>query len=214
MSEPRGDHEAPMDADESMPEAGGPWHNVPRPTTEELLAPSAQVADPPSIPLVVKIVGILIVLVLLLLSVWLGLSLGRSGSVEPSPTASVDESLWALEPPVQVGSLVRGDVTTKPAESTGGREIITSTYTDGTDKVILLLSRPEDDLTSYLTYAGVSNAAPVEGSRGISCGISDDNKLPFCARVVDDTAIAVASLSEQDIPTLISLLGAFYEELQ
>ncbi len=214
MGEPQEDHEAPMDASASMTDDEGQWRNVPRPTTEELLTPSAQVVDPPSIPRGVKIVGLLIVLVLLLLSLWLGLSLGRAGSNEPASTPSIDETLWDLEAPTQMGPLVRGEVNTTPRASNGDRDILTTTYTDGTDKVILVLSRPEDDLTTYLEDAGVPEPESVVGSDGIRCGTSSDNEIPVCARVVDDTAIAVAGLSEQDFPTLASLVDAFYEELQ
>lgn len=199
-----------------MPEAEASWHNVPRPTTEELVTPSAaQVADPPGIPKVVKIVGLLIVILLLLLSVWLGLSLGRSGAGGPAttPSPSVDDTLWALEPPITVGNFVSGDVTITPGTN-GDRDIARANYTDGTDKLILLLSRPEDDLATYLENANVTDVQPGQISDGISCGISDDNKLPFCARVVDDTAIAVAGLSEQDFAELTDLVDSFYGELQ
>ena len=214
MSEPREDQEVPMDADASMPEAEGPWRNVPRPTTEELLTPSTQVVDPPSIPRGVKIVGLLIVFVLLLLSVWLGLSLSTSGSGVPAPTPSVDETLWDLEPPTTVGDFVKGDVTDTPGAADGERDIVRANYTDGTDKLILLLSRPEDDLSIYLKDAGVPDAEPMEGSDGIRCGISRDNAVPVCARIVDNTAIAVAGLSDQDFTDLTSLVDSFYEELQ
>lgn len=201
-----------MDAEASVEDAEGQWRNVPRPTTEELLTPSTQVVDTPSIPRAVKIIGIIIVIALLLLSVWLGLSLGRSGP-SPDPTPTVDESLWDLDPPVQVGPLVRGDVNATPKALEGDRDILTAPYTDGTDKAILLLSRPEDDLTSYLENAGVPDAEPMADSDGISCGIAD-NQIPVCARVVDDTAIGVAGLTEQDFSTLSSLVDSFYEELQ
>lgn len=211
MSEPRENHGAPLDAEDSTPEAEGSWRNVPRPSTEELLTPSTQVVDAPSIPLLVKIVGILLVIVLLGLSVWLGLSLGTSGESDPAPTPSVDESLWEMEAPTQLGSLVRGEVTSR---TQGDRDLETATYSDGTDKVVLSLSRPESDLTSYLKGANVSKAEPVEGTKGISCGVSKDTDFRFCARIVDDTGIGVLGVSEQDIPTLTALVDDFYEEMQ
>lgn len=205
-----------MDAEAAMADAEGQWRNVPRPTTEELLAPSTQVVDTPSIPRAVKIIGIMIVLVLLLLSVWLGLSLGRSGtnSPDPTPTPTVDEALCHLEAPTQVGRLVRGDVKSTPKASDDDRDILTTTYTDGTDKIVLVLSCPEKKLSSYLENAGVPNAEPVEGSDGISCGILSDDDIPVCARIFDDTAIAVAGLSEQGFPSLTSLVKSFHEEMQ
>ena len=213
MSEPPEDLETPVDAEATMVDAEGQWRNVPRPTTEELLTPSAQVVDTPSIPRAVKIIGIIIILVLLLLSVWLGLSLGKSASNTPEPTPTVEEPLWELEPPIQVGQLVRGDVKTTPKASEGDRDIVTTPYTDGVDKVILLLSRPEEDLGGYLEDAGVPISEPVEDSDGVKCGYSEDN-IPVCARVVDDTAVGVAGLTEQDFDTLTSLVDSFYEEMQ
>lgn len=203
-----------MDAEASVPEGGGSWRNVPRPTTEELLAPSSQMVNPPSIPRWVKIVGLLIVVALLLLSVWLGLSLGRAGSGVPEPTPTLDEALWTLDPPTTVEDFVRGEVTTTPGEDDGERDIVRANYTDGTETLILLLSRPEDDLGIYLSDAGVPDTEAVEGSDGIRCGISRDNEVPVCARIVDDTAIAVAGLSEQDFADLSPLLDAFYEEMR
>ncbi len=214
MSDPGEDQERPTDVEASGAEADGPWRNVPRPTTEELVSPSTQTVDTPSIPRGVKIVGLLIVIVLLLLSVWLGLSLGRSGAEAPTPTPSVDKALWDLEAPTQVGSLVRGDVNTTPGTTTGDRDILTATYTDGTDTVVLLLSRPENDLNTYLEDVNVTDPEPVQGADDISCGNSADNAVPFCARIVDDTAIAVAGLSEQDYAALTSLVDSFYEELR
>ncbi len=217
MGEPREDHESPVDSEASVPGADGQWLNVPRPTTEELLAPSAQVADPPRIPTLVKVVGLLVVVLLLAMSVVLGFSLGRSDPSESTPTPSVDESLWPLEAPTTVGSFVRGDVTSTPAKTSGDRDIVTANYTDGTDKMILSLSRPEDDLVSYLENAGVKDAEPIEGTKGISCGIfviSTDKSARVCARVVDDTAIAVAGLSDQDSDELTSLVDSFYSALQ
>lgn len=212
MSEPPEGQDAPRDARDPTTGSEGQWRNVPRPTTEELLTPSAQVVDPPRIPGAVKVIGIIIVLVLLLLSIWLGLSLGQAENVSPSPTPSVEKVTCDLEAPTQVGSLVRGDVkTTSPDE----RDTVTTTYSDGTDKVVLLLSCPETDLTTYLDDAAIINAAPVEDSNGISCGVTESDKdIKVCARIVDDTAISVAGLTEQDRPTLTSLVDAFYEEMR
>ncbi len=217
MSEPQDEHQVTGDSEDSSVAAEDMWRNVPRPTTEELLTPSTQGADPPSIPRGVKVIGIVIVLALLFLSVWLGLSLGRSGSPAPEPSPTVEEELWELEPPVTMDEFVRGDVTSTPRDGDNDRDIARADYTDGTDRLILLLSRPETDLATYLEGAQVSGVEPVEGSGGISCGtstISAENSIPFCARVVDDTAIAVAGLSEQDTSTLTSLVDSFYEELQ
>ncbi len=217
MSEPREDQEGPTGTDASPLETEGPWRNVPRPTTEELVTPSTQVVDPPAIPRGVKVIGVVIVVVLLVLSVWLGLSLGRSGPPAPPPSPTVEEPLWELEPPTTVGDFVRGDVTSTPQGNTSDRDIVRADYTDGTDSLILLLSRPEDDFATYFEGAGVSEVEPVEDADNTRCGISTistDSDIPFCARIVDETAIAVAGLSEQSPAELTSLVDSFYEQLQ
>lgn len=211
MGEQHEGQEQPVD-DAATTEADGRWRNVPRPTTEELLAPSAQVMDAPSIPALVKVVGILVIVVLLVLSVLLGLSLGNAGG-GPSPSPSV-EPLWPLEAPTVVKDFVRGEVVDKPGATPDDRGTVTAHYADGKRKIVLLLSRPETNLDEYLMDAGMEGAQEMEGSPGTRCGTQEDTSLPVCARIVDETAISIAGLSEQDFPTLTQLVDDFYQELQ
>lgn len=210
MGEPDENNDGPVDAEPEELGSAGPWHNVPRESTDELVMPSAQVADPPRMPLAVKIGGLVLVGVLLLLAAWLGLTLGGSSNA-PSPTPTVDESLWPLEPPKTLGNLVQGVASASPAATPGDRDIVRADYSDGAAKVVLLLSRPEGDLASYLKDAGVENVQPIGDA---SCGISVDNTIPVCARVIDDTAIAVAGLTEQNFEQIASLVDSFYRALR
>ncbi|MEO7588881.1 MAG: hypothetical protein ABIS84_12735 [Arachnia sp.] len=194
--------------------SAGPWRNVPRPTTEELVTPTVPgTADAPRMPLAVKVIGLALVAVLLLLAAWLGLTLGGSGKTAPTPTptVSIDSGLWVLDPPTTLGNLVQGETTTTPLGTNSDRDIVRSDYSDGTNKVVLLLSRPEDDITRYLDDAKIKDAEPIGDSM---CGTSQDNNVPVCARVVDDTAVTVAGLTNQDFADLAKLVDSFYSAMQ
>lgn len=210
MSDSRDIRDQPVDPGPEELGDAGPWRNVPKPTIEELTAPSAEVIDAPQMPTAVKVVGIVLVVVLLALAAWLGLTLGGSGEPAPSPTPSIDETLWAMETPTTLGGYVRGDVTSTPAGAKSERDIVTASYADGNDRIVLLLSRPEDDLADYLENVGVEESEPVGDA---TCGTTVDN-VRLCARVVDETAIAVGGLDEQDFEQLAGLVDTFYAALR
>ncbi len=211
MSRPDENRDEPVIPEPEELGDAGPWRNVPKPTMEELTTPSVEVVDAPQMPLVVKVVGIALVVGLLALAAWLGLSLGSSSTPGPSPTPSIDETLWVMESPTTLGNYVRGDVTSTPAGTKGDRDIVTAKYADGDDRIVLLLSRPEKELATYLENAGVENTEPHGDAQ---CGISVDNEVPVCARVVDDTAIAVGGLSDQEFEQLAGLVDKFYAKLR
>ena len=211
MSDPDDNRDEPVTPEPEELGETGPWRNVPQPSMEELTTPSVEVVDAPQMPLVVKVVGIALVVLLLVLAAWLGLSLGGSGEPAASPTPSIDETLWVMESPTTLGNYVRGDVTSTPAGTQGDRDIVRANYADGTNSIVLLLSRPEDDLATYLENAGVDTTEPVGDA---TCGISVDNDVQVCARIVDDTAIAVAGLNDQDFEQLAELIDQFYAALR
>ncbi|RMB61494.1 hypothetical protein [Tessaracoccus antarcticus] len=213
MSDPREPHDEPVDPGPEELGSAGPWRNVPRPTPEELVTPTEPgTLEAPRMPTAVKVGGIALVAVLLLLAAWLGLTLGGSGEPEPSPTPTVEETPWELAPPVTIGNLVQGETTTTPRGTQGDRDIVRSDYSDGTNKVVLLLSRPEDDLASYLKDTGIEKTEPVGDT---TCGFSvDNNNIPVCARLVDNTAITVAGLTDQKFPELATLVNSFYSAMQ
>ncbi len=214
MSEPSENLDVPVNPEPAELGEAGPWRNVPQPTIEELTTPSVEVIDAPRMPLVVKIIGIALVVALLGLSAWLGLALGSSGKATPSPTPSIDSSLWVMESPTTLGNYVRGDVTSTPAGPKADRDIVTAQYADGNDKIVLLLSRPEDDLATYLEELTVEPVETDESFGEASCGVSVVTELPFCVRVVDDTAIAVGGLNDQGFEQLAPLVDKFYAALR
>lgn len=210
MSDPKDIRDEPVDREPDELGDAGPWRNVPKPTMEELTAPSAEVIDAPQMPMVVKVVGIALVVVLLVLAAWLGLSLGGASDPAPSPTPSIDETLWPMESPNTLGRYVRGEVTSTPMGTKSDRDIVTANYADGNDRIVLLLSRPEDDLATYLENIGVEESEQVGEA---TCGVTVDN-VRLCARVVDETAIAVGGLDEQDFEQLAGLVDTFYAALR
>lgn len=197
------------------PEPGGAWRKVTKaPAAVDDTAPIADAGLPPApppMPTWVKWTGILAVAVLLLLALWLGLSLGgTTPSESPSPSPSPTVEAWPLEAPQVVGEMVRGDVSESEDPAIPGRIIISAEYSDGTNKIALSLARPENDLRSYLSDAGITGVSEVGSS---SCGTYTDLAAPVCVRIVDETAITVVGLSEQTPTVLAAQVDTFYETL-
>lgn len=197
------------------PEPSGSWRKVAKaPAAVDDTAPVADAGlpdAPPPMPTWVKWTGIGAVAVLLLLALWLGLSLGGA---EPEETASATptntEASWPVEAPQVVGDLVRGDTNRSEDPAIPGRVIATADYSDGEQRVALVLSRPEENLRSYLADAGISSVSEVGAS---SCGTSSDTDATVCVRIVDATAIMVVGLSEQSPEELASVVEDFHEVL-
>lgn len=108
----------------------------------------------------VKIVGPIGIVVLLVLAGLIGGSIAKSGNKtdqEPSATAT-----WSLEPPQVVGDLVRGDSTSTPDPGDPEKEMIRTNYSNGEDKVVLVLVRPQEELSSFLADAGVTTEEAVQ----------------------------------------------------
>lgn len=175
--------------------------------------------EKPPVPAGVKIGGFVLGIGLIGLAAWVGITLGE----EPETPAP----LWALEAPSQVGNYIVGGTIESPVPTDEGRSIVRATYADGASQVVLLMSRPETDLTEYLTNAGVENAAAVdipeetESTEGAEpaespdmCGTSVDTGLNVCARMVDETGILMVGLTSQSIETLAPLLNDFVDVLR
>jgi len=158
----------------------------------------------PPLPFGVKVGGALLGVGLIAVAAWAGIALG-GGPREPEP-------LWPLEAPQQVGDYIVGGVTESPVPSDEGRSILRADYADGTSRVVLLMSRPETDLTEYLTNAGIEDTA--EAGEVAVCGTSVDTGLTVCARMVDETGILMVGLTEQDAATLAPLLNDFVNALR
>ncbi|TRY16952.1 hypothetical protein FOJ82_13895 [Tessaracoccus rhinocerotis] len=200
---------------EGTPEPSGSWRKVtkaPAAVSDTAPVEDAGLPDaPPPIPTWVKWTGLGAVAILLLLALWLGLSLGGTPpSVSESPSPTVSEAGWPVEAPQVVGDLVRGEDNRSEDPAIPERVIATADYSDGTNRVALVLSRPEDDLRTYLADAGISGVSEVGSS---SCGTSSDTDSPVCVRIVDRTAIMVVGLTEQSIEQLAATVEEFREVL-
>lgn len=206
------DFEAPREVSttpEGSREPSGTWRKVvraPAAATDTAPIQDAGIPDPPPpIPRLVKIVGLAAVGVLMVLSAWLGLSLGSVGPT-PSPTPETPApELWPLDPPVVVGEMVRGDVVTDVPVGTT-RTVVRADYSDGTDRVVLVLTRPQSDVAAHLEDAGVTGAQPNGTS---TCGRSVDSGDPVCAVVVDETAVMLLSFGGHSTGQLADLVEEY-----
>ncbi|RRD04713.1 hypothetical protein EII34_09230 [Arachnia propionica] len=185
------------------PSSPGRWHAVGRDDDD---------AKPP-LPVWVKSTAIGVLVVIVVVAGWLVFNL--ASPTPPSPSTSPSDSAtssgpWELRLVKQVGEYVAGDPIVGDGSVTGDAELLSADYSDGTSKFRLQLYRPETDMTAYLKTAGV--VEPVEVGNAM-CGTLEGNGLPMCVRVVDDTAIAVAGLSEQTPEALSALVDEFYARL-
>ena len=128
-----------------------------------------------------------------------GLS-GREPEPEPSPTLSMD-------PPVQVGDFVRGEVTESTGPAPQNQRIVRADYSDGADKVIFVMTWPEDELTAYVADAGVEGTSEVQP--GTLCGTSIDTSFWACGRIKDETGLLLLAVTDQEEPAIRALLREF-----
>lgn len=203
----------PQDGPEVAP---GIWRKVEKdptpPATEPKQAPAAPAPAPDAhhrrpLPRPVIAVGILVTVLLVVVAGWIGSSLagpGTDDTVSPTPGS------WPLDPPKLVGDLVRGEVTETSDPADASHTIVRTDYTDGTTKVVLILSRPEADVGAFLTDAGVSNTSDVGSTK---CGTSTDTNSPVCAMVTDDTGLMLVGLTGQEPATLAKILLDFHDAL-
>lgn len=175
-------------------------------------SPVAKASDdasaPPPMPIAVKIIGAVIVVLLLAGASWLGLSLGApepTPSPSPSPTETIRE--WPLTAPTVHEDWVQGETSTmEPVEGTE-RTVVTSAYSNGAERIVLVLSRPETDITGYFADANIGERQEVGDS---SCGLSQDTGLPLCVQILDETALLVAGTDGQSYQELDGLVEEFY----
>lgn len=189
------------------------WRKVPKAPPSvidtEPVEHAGEAASPPPIPQAVKVGGAVATVVLLLLGALLGMTLGAPPPAAPaSPTPTVKD--WALEAPATVGTWVRGDQQSLPPVKEGGPTVVRADYANGTDKLSLLMSRPETDIAAYLGDAGVDSTHTIGSS---TCGVSVDTNKPVCVRIVNSTAVMLVGLTEQSQSTLASLVGDFTDAL-
>lgn len=182
---------------------GGQWS----PVDKKDRIPAQSVAPP--IPRAVKVAGALMIVAVLGLASWLGLTLGSSGPAQ-TVTASPPPPEWPLDPPSVHGDWVRGDYSTQPPVEGQERVVVSAGYADGEQRIVLLLSRPETNLEEYLADANIGQTEVVGPD---TCGRSQDTDTPVCVRIADETAIMVAGLDQQGFPQLGRLVDEFHSVL-
>lgn len=185
------------------------------PTDQQWTAVSREEPARPPLPASVKFGGLALLAVLLVAAVLGGIALGGGfrGSASSSPTPT---PAFSMELPVQVGDFVRGDATASQGPAPQNQDIVRADYSDGTNRVVVLLTFPEPDVISFLKDAGI-DTSQLTGQQtagdGIHCGTSVDTGQEACALVDDSTGLLVLSLTEND-EDVHSLVSQFHEALQ
>ena len=169
----------------------------------------------PPLPSFVKFGGLALLAVMVIAAVLIGVALGGGFTpATPSPSASPTPA-YPLELPVQVGDLVRGDVTESQGPAPENQQIVRADYSDGTSRVVVLVTFPERTITQFLEDAGVAmndTSGQVLVSDGIYCGTSADTGLEACGIVQDSTGLLVLPTTETH-QSAEDLVAAFDEAL-
>jgi hypothetical protein len=201
----------PTDGDQPV-ESDSPSVPDDQPTAESASSPAAAESrewrpvapsgSPPRRPLppAVKYGGLALLALLLVAAVLIGIALGGGfTSPEPEPTKPPTPAL-SMEPPVQVGDFVRGSLTNSEGPAPDHQRIVRADYSDGSNKLVLLLTFPETDVADFLTAAGIEHpeGGVVDLLEGVSCGVSADTTRPACGKVVENTGILVVSITDAD----------------
>lgn len=167
---------------------------------------------PPPMPTWAKAAGLGLLALIMVLAGILGASLGRSG---PAPTLEPSESPspsptppFELEAPVQVGEFVAGDVTETQGPAPLNQRIVRANYTDGTDKLLFVITWPEEDLDEFVAGAAIEGAE--ELTPGTMCGTSLDTEYSACARLSGDVGLMLLGVTELR-PTVVA---AFLTEFE
>lgn len=165
--------------------------------------------EKPPVPTLVTIIAVLVAV----LVVGGAFLLGRVLGTEPEPTPEPTETP-TLTAPQMLGELPL--TKSEPSEVATGvhKQILHSTYTDGTQQVLLVQSEPEESVEDFLANAGVTDARDAsefgyqrgEGDPEVLCGISEDTGSAACGRIVDEEGQLLLSVAQADATTLIQLL--------
>lgn len=153
----------------------------------------------PPVPTLFTIVAVLLAVALVGGSYLLGRELGTPASPSPSAPAPA-----ALEVPKQLGGYTLAESQDTDPTPKAGQEVARGNYTDGKNKLVLLMVRPQQELEKFLTDGGVSDlqempsegdetsaSASASGSPSqapvpeLMCGKSSDTGFAACGKLVD-----------------------------
>lgn len=151
--------------------------------------------------------GPAIVIVLLIVGALVGASLGRMSAAPASSSSPSPSPSFALEPPVQVGDLVRGEITESEGPAPDNQRIVRADYSDGANRMIFVMTWPVTDASAFVSDAGVEGI--VDSGGGTLCGTSIDTSLPACGRVLDGTGLLLLAVTEQATSDVAALLTDF-----
>ena len=162
-------------------------------------------AAPPQGPRWARLVGPAAAAALVVLGGIIGAGLG--GATDGSAPGASPSPKLSMEPPVQVGEFVRGGVTESSGPAPENQRIVRADYSDGADKLVFVMTWPEDDLTAYVADAGVEETG--EAMPGTICGTSVDSNFPACARITEETGLLLLAVTEQSEAAVLGMLGQF-----
>ncbi|NLE96938.1 MAG: hypothetical protein GX596_02975 [Propionibacterium sp.] len=167
--------------------------------------PAAKPPVPTPVTIIVVLVAVLLVAGAFLLGRWLA---------DDGPSAPPEEPAAPLVAPESIGEFQVSETSAPSTAADVGKDVVRATYTDGTNRVLLVLSRPEADLEEFLTNAGIQElqAAPEaddaspEPSAATVCGRSADTEYAACGRQIEETGQLLVALTDVDPNTLTTLL--------
>lgn len=178
------------------------------------ITPEESVGSTPPMPGWVK--PVLAVGAVLLASVGglVGANLGMPDEPEPLPSPSPSPTpAVAMEPPLVVDALVRGQASTSNGPAPANQQIVQADYTDGEHTVVFVMTWPEPDVTAFLENAGIGSPTETAPESGTYCGVSEDTGQPACGEVVDEVGLLLVSVSDQSESAVAASLDRFKEEL-
>ncbi|MDO5067593.1 MAG: hypothetical protein Q4D96_09975 [Propionibacteriaceae bacterium] len=164
----------------------------------------------PPLPVWVKSTAIGVLVLFVVVAGWLVFNLASPPSPVNSPSSSPSSSAASEAAlPKQMGDYVAGDIieheTSSPDET-----LVSANYSDGSNKLLVQLYRPETDINAYIEKVGILE--PVEVGSAM-CGTLEGRQIPMCAKVAGQTVIAVGGHSGQSPETLAALVDEFHSRL-
>ncbi|HJE51851.1 MAG TPA: hypothetical protein K8V15_07720 [Tessaracoccus flavescens] len=183
-----------------------------QPTPEGWKPASVEPPAPAPIPTWVKATALVLAALLVALAIVVGSSLGRSSRPQPSetPTESPTPSpSFVFEAPTAVGEFVAGEKVESEGPAPANQKIARANYFDGTDRLVFAMTWPVEDLSTFLTDAGIEAAAERPGTDGVMCGKSIDTNRAACATLEDDAALLLLAVTEVPETRLAPLLAEF-----